>query len=139
MRKKRFIAMLAAILVIACALSASAFADTPQNWDIQPNLSEGNQYVFRYFGQERYVQHGTVISRTYNSTHESVIIAQWSLFDYSEYNNYVNMNPGKPDGIFGYNTESAVIAFQSHWGLSADGWIGDNTWAKLSDCVCAIN
>lgn len=35
------------------------------------------------------------------------------------------------DGDFGPNTESAVKAFQSHYGLDADGVIGPMTWHKL--------
>src|SRR5688572_2231635 len=36
-----------------------------------------------------------------------------------------------PDGIFGGQTRSAVIAFQQGAGLTPDGVVGPNTWAKL--------
>lgn len=39
--------------------------------------------------------------------------------------------PGKPDGIFGYGTEAAVIAFQKSQKLVADGIAGPKTLAKL--------
>lgn len=38
---------------------------------------------------------------------------------------------GKEDGIFGANTLAAVKAFQKANGLTVDGIVGKNTWAKL--------
>jgi peptidoglycan hydrolase-like protein with peptidoglycan-binding domain len=35
------------------------------------------------------------------------------------------------DGVFGSGTRSSVVAFQRSRGLSADGVVGPNTWAKL--------
>ncbi len=35
------------------------------------------------------------------------------------------------DGVFGTGTRSAVVSFQSASGLSADGVVGPNSWAKL--------
>ena len=35
------------------------------------------------------------------------------------------------DGLFGAKTKAAVIDFQSGNGLTADGIVGNNTWAKL--------
>lgn len=43
--------------------------------------------------------------------------------------------PGKPDGVFGYGTEAAVIAFQKSHGLTPDGIAGPKTLAKLSAAV----
>lgn len=40
--------------------------------------------------------------------------------------------PGNPDGIFGYGTQSAVLAFQRAKGLSADGIAGPKTLAALA-------
>lgn len=40
--------------------------------------------------------------------------------------------PGKPDGVFGYGTEAAVIAFQKSQSLIADGVAGQKTLAKLA-------
>ena len=39
--------------------------------------------------------------------------------------------PGAMDGVFGMRTESAVLSFQRQAGLTADGIIGDRTWAAL--------
>jgi peptidoglycan hydrolase-like protein with peptidoglycan-binding domain len=36
------------------------------------------------------------------------------------------------DGVFGTMTERAIIRFQTHWGLTADGDVGPITWGKLS-------
>lgn len=45
--------------------------------------------------------------------------------------NAIGYNSGTPDGIFGPNTDKAVKAFQKAQGLSQDGDIGPNTWAKM--------
>ena len=45
-------------------------------------------------------------------------------------------NCGSADGIFGTNTEKAVEKYQRAKGLSVDGIVGDNTYAKLfTDCL----
>ena len=53
-----------------------------------------------------------------------VKVLQWLLADKGHY-------PGKPDGIFGPNTLSAVKGFQKVKGLTVDGVVGAQTWAKL--------
>lgn len=53
-----------------------------------------------------------------------VKVLQWLLNE----NGY---DAGTVDGIFGSNTRSAVKAYQKAKGLSADGVVGKNTWAKL--------
>ena len=40
-----------------------------------------------------------------------------------------NTTPGAIDGIFGPNTKASVEAFQTWGGVSADGVVGDQTWA----------
>lgn len=40
-------------------------------------------------------------------------------------------NTGTPDGIFGQNTQNAVVNFQRQNGLTADGIVGQNTWRHL--------
>ncbi len=39
---------------------------------------------------------------------------------------------GRVDGTFGAGTEKAVKAFQKSHGLSQDGRVGEQTWAKLN-------
>lgn len=43
----------------------------------------------------------------------------------------LGFNCGGVDGKFGANTKNAVIGFQRHFGLMADGIVGRNTWSKL--------
>ncbi len=47
-------------------------------------------------------------------------------------------NAGSVDGIFGKNTQAAVMAFQKANGLAADGIVGKLTWAKLYDTTAAL-
>lgn len=43
---------------------------------------------------------------------------------------------GSADGIFGTKTKNAVEKYQKAKGLSADGIVGNNTYAKLfTDCL----
>jgi peptidoglycan hydrolase-like protein with peptidoglycan-binding domain len=37
-------------------------------------------------------------------------------------------DPGNIDGVFGLNTEAAVIAYQAVQSITADGIVGDSTW-----------
>jgi peptidoglycan hydrolase-like protein with peptidoglycan-binding domain len=39
------------------------------------------------------------------------------------------------DGIFGPNTQNAVIAYQDRNGLAADGMVGPNTWRKIYELL----
>ncbi|WP_232223997.1 peptidoglycan-binding domain-containing protein [Anoxybacteroides tepidamans] len=39
------------------------------------------------------------------------------------------------DGVFGEETESAVLAFQKRYGLHVDGIVGRETLAKLSEVI----
>jgi len=46
---------------------------------------------------------------------------------------------GSVDGIFGAKTKSAVIAYQGAKGLTKDGIVGANTWAKLFASTASAN
>ncbi|MBL8376739.1 MAG: peptidoglycan-binding protein [Burkholderiales bacterium] len=46
--------------------------------------------------------------------------------------NLAGFNPGAIDGVFGFGTQSAVLAFQRSAGLLADGVVGPRTAAALS-------
>ena len=39
---------------------------------------------------------------------------------------------GAIDGVFGANTKAAVIKFQLHKNLTADGIVGASTWKQIS-------
>lgn len=43
-----------------------------------------------------------------------------------------------PDGVFGEQTENAVIAFQRTFGLDPDGIVGDQTWNQMYDAYLGI-
>lgn len=47
----------------------------------------------------------------------------------------IGYNPGKIDGIFGRQTELAVISFQRNYGLTPDGIVGPNTYKTLDRIV----
>jgi hypothetical protein len=43
------------------------------------------------------------------------------------------------DGSFGTNTKAYTREWQSSWGLSDDGRVGDNTWGELSSLLVATS
>lgn len=45
--------------------------------------------------------------------------------------NGYGFNCGKADGVFGINTQNAVLKFQKANGLDDDGIVGEQTWTKL--------
>jgi len=49
----------------------------------------------------------------------------------AELQNALGIDWLKEDGIFGPATEAAVKAFQTSNGLTPDGVVGPDTWAKL--------
>ena len=81
------------------------------NWQVPPNLSSGSR------GQ-------------------SVRQLQFMLRVLSEYIN--DIPPVTEDGIFGQQTQNAVIAFQRFAGLTPDGIVGPATWSALYDRASAI-
>jgi g-D-glutamyl-meso-diaminopimelate peptidase len=51
----------------------------------------------------------------------------------------IGYNPGTIDGIFGRQTEQAVMQFQRSYGLTADGIIGPNTYRILERFLLGYN
>ena len=52
--------------------------------------------------------------------------------------NYTSLAAVSVDGNFGAATEKAVTAFQSLFGLTADGIVGRATWNKLNEVALAV-
>lgn len=52
--------------------------------------------------------------------------------------NYTALSPVEVDGQFGATTTRAVQAFQTLFGLSADGIVGRTTWNKLKEVGLAV-
>ncbi len=52
--------------------------------------------------------------------------------------NYSALSPVTVDGVFGTGTQSAVVAFQRYFNLSADGIVGRITWEKLYEVYLDI-
>lgn len=52
--------------------------------------------------------------------------------------NYSSLQAVTVDGSFGSGTAAAVKAFQSLFGLTADGIVGRTTWAKLNEVGIAV-
>lgn len=52
--------------------------------------------------------------------------------------NYTSLASISVDGSFGAATQNAVTAFQSLFGLTADGLVGRTTWNKLNEVALAV-
>jgi peptidoglycan hydrolase-like protein with peptidoglycan-binding domain len=81
--------------------------------------------------------HSTLIPGSYNNDVDQVRYLQQQLNLF--YHSYISaVRQGKSgtakiavDGMFGSKTTARVKQFQSDFGLSADGIVGDNTWTVL--------
>jgi len=52
-----------------------------------------------------------------------------------EFGDLLGFDYGPNDGIFGGDTENAVIAIQNHFGLEPDGICGKKTWDKILEAL----
>lgn len=52
--------------------------------------------------------------------------------------NYPTINKIRADGVFGENTEEAVIRFQQIFNLTTDGVVGFSTWYAISNIYVAV-
>lgn len=64
---------------------------------------------------------------------ENVIKLQNNLNELA--NKYTDIPKLKVDGIFGDNTEKAVIQFQGMFNLTTDGVVGRYTWTAINDAL----
>ncbi len=53
--------------------------------------------------------------------------------------NYPSINKVKEDGIFGAQTEEAVLKFQQIFNLTVDGIVGFSTWYQISNIYVAVS
>ncbi|MDO4567153.1 MAG: peptidoglycan-binding domain-containing protein [Oscillospiraceae bacterium] len=88
------------------------------------NTSKGSVVIY-WNERAHYVGYG------HTTTGDRVSVVQRLLTLYHEDNPTVSCDPLGVDGIFGDNTYNAVIAFQTHKGLSVDGVVGGATWGAL--------
>lgn len=65
------------------------------------------------------------------STGDNVLYLQYGL-------HIMCCSPGGIDGVFGSGTASAVMKFQSKYGLASDGIVGSATWSKLQSLIREI-
>lgn len=99
---------------------------TPSNWitDLQKELN-------RNFNGNLTVD-GVAGSKTLNACPALMFGVRGKILEIIQKRlNSLNFNCGLPDGVFGNNTKTALIAFQKAKGLIADGIIGNLTWRKL--------
>lgn len=104
----------------------STVSPTPSNWivDLQKDLN-------RNFNGKLIVD-GIPDSKTLNACPALTFGVRGKILEIIQKRlNSLNFNCGLPDGVFGNNTKSAIIAFQKAKGLVADGIIGNLTWKKL--------
>ncbi len=73
----------------------------------------------------------------YGSTGSDVKLMQYYLDIIGEYL-YTSLPFLEVDGIFGYNTQSTVIKYQTVKGLKADGIIGPTTWNAIVNDYAGI-
>lgn len=92
--------------------------------------SEGERPVYNEFDYP-----GTPLRR--GDVGSDVQAMQFYLQKIAAYNNFIP--PITADGRFGEQTENAVTAFQSFYGLNADGIVGRTTWNKIVDAYRGLD
>lgn len=110
MLKKTIIAVIALVLVMACALPVMAFAETEY---------AGLKEPFSQTQMIRTLQEG---DKGLNVMRVQKRLKYYGFYYYSTVN---------PSGVYGNTLRRAVIEFQQANGLKADGKVGVNTWALL--------
>ncbi len=96
------------------------------------NLAELESEGQRFYA----VQWQTPSNLSAGARGQTVSQLQFMLRVLSEYIN--DIPPVTEDGIFGQQTQNAVIAFQRFAGLTPDGIVGPATWSALYDRASAI-
>ncbi len=131
--KKRLVAMLLVLIMVACLVPMPAFADSgASTMTARSGSYYEDGYVFTIYGKQRKIPYGTVCSQYQNSTvYNYVHTAQYILHDFADYYENREYDPGDLDGIFGQKTADAAAYYQSKKGLEPDGRVGDKTWTAF--------
>jgi len=69
--------------------------------------------------------------RTYKYTKPLMTDKRFNTTDIAAIQRAIGFEGSQVDGAFGFNTEKAVMRYQSRHGLTADGIVGPNTWNTL--------
>ena len=91
--------------------------------------SEGERPVYN-----EYQYPGTPLRR--GDVGSDVQAMQFYLRTIAAFNNFIPSITA--DGVFGEQTENAVTAFQSYYGLTVDGIVGETTWYKIVDVYLGV-
>lgn len=137
--KKRLLSLvmtMAMIFVLALSISASAEPINTSVLSTQTTLAEATSYDFIINNQVISVPSNAYLGDGYQNVSTYVTVAQHELNrinsrDLTIYHKGIGCYAGDVDGLWGPATKGAVIAFQSHTGLSADGIVGPDTWYEL--------
>ncbi len=146
-RKVLMICILAFAMFLTTATSsfgsyASAdFIPKPQNTGygsmyIPPFYRLNTDYTINgvHHGKGDYdIPSNTVLARRLNSTGDYVEGCQLALRKIHTFHPEFNCWPGEADGAFGYETEAAVMHFQTTVGITCDGEVGNNTLYHLQE------
>ena len=98
------------------------FAATPTDSIITPPVQP---CALRHFTNNRIVQFLRFNSR-------DAVNGNFQVAELQRFLNELGLGAGVADGIFGTNTNIAVIGFQINNNLDADGIVGRNTRAKIN-------
>lgn len=107
---------------------------------------EAIEIIRNYYGDNMYINIAEEVSGvpesypgfplSVGSVGSSVLKIQEQLNAIS--NNYPLIPKLTPDGIFGERTQDAVKTFQSIFGLTQDGVVGNRTWYRIQDIYVAV-
>lgn len=99
-----------------------------------------------YYGDDIYLENATSVSgvpQSYpgtplrlGSTGNDVRTIQNQLNRIAD--NYPSINKVRVDGVYGEQTEEAVIRFQQIFNLTVDGVVGFSTWYAISNIYVAV-
>lgn len=122
-------------VVIMCSVLMLSFSAAPAYAEhATPNGCTSVGYHLYTDNGYYYVPMGTVVGYGNIISGQYVRAAQAALTHISNHEP-VSCDPHGIDGLFGYNTYYAVMAFQAYAGISMDGYVGNDTWTCM-DLLC---